>query len=570
LIATLTGIVAVPAQSQQPTHEYSYPPLSFKRVQYYQQHPDEFQQLLRRMPPVSHQIPPGKKLAPGEAPTVGTWTSLTNNLGQNLSNPLLLTDGTVIAHVSCTPNWYKLTPDITGSYVNGTWSSIASLPPGYEPRFFGSAVLPDGRVIIEGGEYNVGCNPDWTAQGAVYDPVANLWTTVNAPPGWMYVGDAAGIVLDNGTYMQTSCCDSPAPPTGAALLNATNLTWTPTGSGKFDEYDEEGLTKLPDGNVLVVDAYVNKNPCGRNTEIYNKKTGIWSSAGNTPNQQADCLNGGYQSNELGPLVMRPNGTAVIFPGVTTGIVTADIYNTATGTWSAGPQLPSLCGSDGATPCTLADAPAAVLPDGNILFAASGSWSAPDQFPTPTNFFELSLSGKITQVPATADAADIGAWEANFLLLPTGQVLEVSTDTPNAQIYTPAGTYNPSWQPVIHTVPSCVVPGKTYLASGKQFNGLTEGSYYGDDVNAATNFPLVKIVNNSTKHVFFARTFHHSSRSIAPNSAESTNFKVASSTELGASTLYVIADGIPSASRAVTVKTKCPAVAGSSVSAAGSD
>jgi len=533
LITVSVTIATVPAQSQQQAREYAYPPLSFPRTEYYVQHPDEFQQLLQRMPPVSHQIPPGKKLAPGEAPTAGTWTSLTNNLGQNLSNPLLLTDGTVIAHVSCSGSWYKLTPDITGSYVNGTWSSIASLPPGYEPRFFGSAVLPDGRVMIEGGEYNVGCTEVWTTAGAIYDPLANTWTAVSPPSGWTSIGDAAGIVLNNGTYMQTNCCDNPAPPTGAALLNATNLTWTPTGSGKFDEYDEEGLTKLPDGNVLVVDAYVNKNPCGRNTEIYNKKTGIWSSAGNTPNQQADCLNGGYQSNELGPLVMRPNGTAVIFPGVTTGIVTADIYNNATGTWSAGPQLLSLCGSDGATPCTLADAPAAVLPDGNILFAASGSWSAPDQFPTPTNFFEMSLSGKITQVPATADAADIGAWEANFLLLPTGQVLEVSTDTPNAQIYTPKGTYQSSWQPVISTFPSCVAPGGTYLASGQQFNGLTEGSYYGDDVNAATNFPLVKIVNNSTKHVFFARTFRHSSRSIAPKSAESTNFKVASSTELGA-------------------------------------
>ena len=45
---------------------------------------------------------------------------------------LLLTDGTVMVHHE-DPNdgfsdWWKLTPDINGSYVNGTWSQLASLP----------------------------------------------------------------------------------------------------------------------------------------------------------------------------------------------------------------------------------------------------------------------------------------------------------------------------------------------------------------------------------------------------------------------------------------------------------
>jgi hypothetical protein len=556
-LAIVLAMTGLPAHSQQ-VPQFSHPPLSFKRGQYYLQHPAEYQQLLQRMPLPSPHISTSSRLAPGQAPVPGSWTSLTSNPGQNLSNPLLLTDGTVIAHVSCTTNWFRLTPDIDGSYLHGTWTKIASLPPGYTPRFFGSAVLPDGRVIVEGGEYNNGCNPVWTTQGAIYDPVANTWTTVNPPPGWTSIGDAPGIVLNNGTYMQTSCCDNQNPPTGAALLNATNLTWTPTGTGKFDEYDEEGLTKLPNGNVLAVDAYVNLASCGRNSEIYNKKTGTWSSAGNTPDQQADC--NGFQSDELGPLVLRPDGMAIIFPGVTTGVVTADIYDTATGTWSTGTQLPSVCGTSGTTPCTLADAPAAVLPSGNILFAASGSWTARDQFPTPTNFFELDLAGKITQVPATADAANVGAWQVNFLLLPTGQVLEVSTDDTNVQIYTPAGSPKSTWQPVVHSVPSCLARGKSYVASGTQFNGLTEGSYYGDDVNAATNFPLVRIVNNQTKHMFYARTFHHSSRSIAPNSAESTNFTVAAATETGPSTLYVVANGIASAGMPVKIKAKCAVAA----------
>ena len=55
------------------------------------------------------------------------------------ANPLLMTDGTVIVHINLsmpcsfegTRTWFQLIPDINGSYVNGTWSTFASLPAGY-------------------------------------------------------------------------------------------------------------------------------------------------------------------------------------------------------------------------------------------------------------------------------------------------------------------------------------------------------------------------------------------------------------------------------------------------------
>src|SRR5258708_39762381 len=92
LIATITAIAISLAQTQQQGLKYSYPPLSYSRHQYYEQHPEEFQNLLKRLPPVSQQTVPGQQLAPGAVPAGGTWTSLTHPLGQNLSNPILLTD----------------------------------------------------------------------------------------------------------------------------------------------------------------------------------------------------------------------------------------------------------------------------------------------------------------------------------------------------------------------------------------------------------------------------------------------------------------------------------------------
>ena len=130
----------------------------------------------------------------------GTWTPLNNSPPVSASAPLLLTDGTVIVHEApCGSRWFRLTPDNTGSYVNGTWSQIASLPAGYQPLYFASQVLPDARVIINGGEYNgSSCTRQDTTLGAIYDPVADAWTSVAPPSGWTSIGDAPSIVLGNG------------------------------------------------------------------------------------------------------------------------------------------------------------------------------------------------------------------------------------------------------------------------------------------------------------------------------------------------------------------------------------
>jgi hypothetical protein len=178
-----------------------------------------------------------------------TWTPLNNQPSFNAATLHLLTDGTVIVHHedgnSGYTDWWKLTPDINGSYVNGTWSQVASLPSNYGPESFGSAVLADGKMIIEGGEQNF-TQYVWTNMGAIYDPIADTWTMVNPPGGWSNVGDASTVVLANKTLMLANCCTDQQ-----ALLDEATMTWTPTGSGKFDNNDEEGWVLLPNGNVLT-------------------------------------------------------------------------------------------------------------------------------------------------------------------------------------------------------------------------------------------------------------------------------------------------------------------------------
>jgi hypothetical protein len=496
-----------------------------------------------------------------EAMPAQLWSNLTNVAPggpYNFGNPLLLTDGTVIVHRTATPDWYKLTPDSSGSYVNGTWSKVASMPLTYGPMYFASAVLPDGRVIAEGGEYNLG-KQDWTSLGAIYDPTVGAggaWTAIKPPNGWTKIGDGQSAVLANGKFILADCCDS--PPFRAALLDLNHLTWSSTGTNKADLYDEEGWTLMPDEALLTVDAYttaIGNMPCGLNTERYNPGTGAWSSAGNVPHQLADCNadnaeGGSNPSYEMGPQVLMYNGKVIAFGGTTANVAHTALYDTGAKQWIAGPDLPSTCGPASDSPCNLADAPATLLPSGNILFVASAGLFKP-----PANFFEYNpTNNSITAVPGTADASKITSYYANFLVLPTGQILAVENQTSTIQIYSPSGNVQDSWRPVVTGLssPNCLARGESYVVSGKQLNGISQGASYGDDQQAATNYPLVRIVNNGTSHVFYARTSGHTTMSVASDTMGSTHFIVGKDVETGPSMIYVVANGIPSTGLAITV------------------
>jgi hypothetical protein len=455
-----------------------------------------------------------------------TWTPLTNQPTFLASTALLLTDGRVLVQVSGARDWWTLTPDLTGSYLNGTWKRSGPLPKGYAPLYYASAVLGDGRVIVKGGEYNLDVK-DWTTLGAIFDPTTNKWIPVAAPAGWTQVGDAQSVILADGTFMLAECCT-----TQEAWLDTSNFTWTPTGTGKADINDEEGWTLLPSGEVLTVDT---NSGSSLSSEIYNPTTGSWSSAGSTVVELADQASG-----EVGPAILRPDGT-VLATGATGHNA---IYNSATGSWSAAPDFPK---NGQGHQLDIADGPAALLPDGNVL-----CMTAPGVYGLGAEFFEWDG----TNFNPTADipnSTQVPSYLGRLLVLPTGQIL-LTTNSQDVEVYTSTGVPNPSWAPVIATYSTLLTHGKTSTISGLQFNGLSQGSAYGDDAQMATNYPLVRITNTATGHVFYARTYNHTSMGVATGSTVvTTSFQVPPKIERGASHLEVVANGIPSTPVTVTIK-----------------
>jgi hypothetical protein len=248
---------------------------------------------------------------------------------------------------------------------------------------------------------------------------------------------------------------------------------------------------------------------------------------------------------MGPQVLLPDGT--VFAAGATGATA--IYHlpprgnpTMLGYWTPGPSFPDVMGQG---QYDVADGPAALLPDGNVLVEAS-----PGVFQRPIHFFEYDGS-TLTRVADPANASIQSSYEGNLLVLPTGEVL--FTGFPNfIEIYSPAGTFREPRRPTIEQGPFTLVQGQTYQIYGRLFNGRSNGGAYGDDYQGATNYPLVRITNLATGHVFYCRTFNPDSITPTNDGRVQTNFTVPSGIELGDSQLEVVANGIPSKPKAASV------------------
>jgi hypothetical protein len=438
----------------------------------------------------------------------------------------LMTDGTVIVQGNQESDWAKLTPDNSGSYVKGTWTRIASLPAGYVPDAFASAVLADGRLIIEGGEYNNN-QFAFTNLGAVYDPVKDTWTKQKPPDRWGFIGDSPSAVLPNGHFLLGSKFDR-----RVAELDPATLTWTDLKStNKHDRNAEEGWTLMPDGSVLTYD--VTKAP---HSERYIPADDKWVSAGSTivdlhsPTDIVGCIPYGkkgcyYPPGEVGPGMLRPDGTVFATGSGSnggTGPGHTAVYHPSTGKWTVGPDFPN---GDNA-----GDSLAVLLPNGNVLV--------------------LGVFGGLYEFDGKKLTLDPVGGVQPILMLPTGQVFSEGF---SVEVYNPKGTYNPSWAPLITSSPKTVTRGSTYKISGQQFNGLSQAASFGDEFETATNYPLVRITNKASHHVFYAKTHDHSTMGVATGTTTVfTNFDVPAGAETGASTIEVVANGIPSKKVSITV------------------
>src|SRR5262245_35600875 len=129
----------------------------------------------------------------------GTWTPLANTASHGVQLMILLSDGTVACYDGNDAigggNWSRLTPNSSGSYVNGTWPPNASMH--YPRRLCSSVLLRDGRILMAGGEYG---KRAYFNTAEIYNPLANVWT-LTPSPGVNNFADSPSAMLPDGRVL---------------------------------------------------------------------------------------------------------------------------------------------------------------------------------------------------------------------------------------------------------------------------------------------------------------------------------------------------------------------------------
>jgi hypothetical protein len=213
------------------------------------------------------------------------------------------------------------------------WKTSAALP--LDTDQTSMALLPGGKVLISPG-------------GVVYRPSTGATTAVPLTPGeavegWSFAGSTL-TSLPSGLVLRTGGSDGDHVLKEAVLYDASSNTWSSAPNMAVTR-QLHTATLLVDGRVLVVGGYTTEGdydlPTGRTSaEIYDPATGTWSAAASThmPRMQhtATLLPSGH--------VLVIGGGGEIHTDFTSdddgdhwvtipADVTAEIYNPASNTWT---------------------------------------------------------------------------------------------------------------------------------------------------------------------------------------------------------------------------------------------
>jgi hypothetical protein len=444
----------------------------------------------------------------------GTWTKI-NSPPSGLDDAHLMSDGTVLCGQGGTA-WYKLTPDIHGSYINGTWTQIASTT--YSRLFYSTQVLTNGNLYVAGGEDGTG-----NFEAELYTPLNNVWTVLPLPmnPPYSAYSDAVSSMLPNGNVVQGTT----SVYTYIYNVGANTMT---VGTSSMGNQNETCWVRMPNDNILMVDAF------GQKSEHYVPSLGKWYADGQTP------INLYGYGGELGAAFAMPNGTVFqIGASAYTAIYTPGGSLTAAGSWVSGPPM-----TFGGNAVGAVDAPSAEMLNGKVLCALSPV----DGYNGPSYFYEYDyVSNTFAEVNGPGGTLTDGnaAFVETMLDLPDGTVLMVNGQgVQNIWDYKSTGTPLAAAQPGISNITENA-DGSFHL-TGMGLHGISGGAAYGDDWQMITSFPLVRMTNNSSGNVYYARTHDWSSTTIQNTNPVTTEFTLPTNLPNGTYSLVVVVNGDPSA------------------------
>jgi hypothetical protein len=245
-------------------------------------------------------------------PATGTWTTINMVSQRYLHQAEKLPDGRVLVIAGAGPGRTPLNTAEIYDPATNTFTAVANMAESRDT--FASTVLNNGKVLVHGG---------WSgsivrSSGEIYDPATNTWTATGAST---VRAQHRLVTLPNGKVLMISGHTGAVHgPPECYLYDPTTNAWTQTGSMNIGR-DRPQSALLTNGKVLTIGDYTT-------CELYDPATGTWSYTGSMST-----------SRWLGNLIELGDGKLLAVGGSGLSIwpnmpASSEIYNPATGTWSA--------------------------------------------------------------------------------------------------------------------------------------------------------------------------------------------------------------------------------------------
>jgi uncharacterized protein (TIGR03437 family) len=277
----------------------------------------------------------------------------------------------------------------------GTWSPTGNLT---AARAFATAtLLLNGRVLVAGGG-----GSSFLSSAELYDPATGAWS----PAGTMNVArgfHTATLLADGRVLLASGASLTSGTLTlrlSAELYDPANGSWTPTGSlATARVFHTE--TRLANGKVLVAGGSNFSSIIYDTAELYDPATGLWSATGKMTAARISHTT-----------TLLANGKVLATAGNNNNPVnftqkSAELYDPATGSWTATAELNVVRGNHRAT----------LLLNGKVLISGGNGGGSPGM--TSAELYDsgvatvASVSAANYRGPELAPESIVAAFGANL-------------------------------------------------------------------------------------------------------------------------------------------------------------
>lgn len=262
--------------------------------------------------------------------TTGTWASTgTMHVARTLARAILLPNGSALVVGGCVNDCLSATTRSAELYnpSSGTFTVTGSM---IQARAeFGVALLANGQVLVVGGctAYDANGCLAVTVKAEIYNPATGTWKATGALRGARHAMNATRlpsgkVVVAGGATAAMDAINS------SEIYDPATGIWT-LGLKMVTARSDYASIMLGTGKILFMGGENINGVSIKNAELYNPSTGTFTATGNMT-----------ATREEHSAVLLANGHVLVSGGnnktltTQTPLASAELYNPATGTWTA--------------------------------------------------------------------------------------------------------------------------------------------------------------------------------------------------------------------------------------------